>query len=261
MRSRNFKVRLLIGVAIALFFVLKRCSQREVNPYTGRTQTISMNSDEEIAIGLQSAPQMAQEYGGLYPNNQYQALVDQVGNQLGKNSIGKETPYKYEFHLLADNKTINAFALPGGQIFITYALFSKLENEDQLAGVLGHEIGHVLGRHSAERIAESQYWQGLATAGSVGADMGDLVAGIGQNTLLTNGRDDELESDDLGVLFMLKAGYKPEAMIGVMEILKASAGPNRVPEFKSTHPDPENRIEKIKEAISKYKKNPEIQGF
>ncbi len=253
MRSRNFKFRLLIGVAIALFFVVKRCSQQEVNPYTGRTQTISMSADKEIAIGLQSAPQMAQQYGGLHPNNQFQALVDNVGKKLVNNSIAKETPYQYEFHLLNDQNTINAFALPGGQIFITYALFSKLENEDQLAGVLGHEIGHVLGRHSAERIAETEYWQGLATAGSVGADIGDMVGSIGQNTLLTNGRGDELESDDLGVRFMIDAGYNPEEMIGVMEILKAAAGSNRVPEFQSTHPDPDNRIEKIQEAIKKYK--------
>lgn len=253
MRGKNLKIRLLIGVAIALFYVLKKCSQQEKNPYTGRVQTISMSTDKEIAIGLQSAPQMAQQHGGLHNNNQYQALVDQVGAKLVDNSIAKKTPYKYEFHLLADPNTINAFALPGGQIFITHALFSKLENEDQLAGVLGHEIGHVLGRHSAERIAESEYWQGLTTAGSVGADMGGLVSGIGQNTLLTNGRDDELESDELGVLFMLKAGYNPEEMIGVMEILKAAAGPNRVPEMQSTHPDPDNRIEKIHEAIKKYK--------
>ncbi|MFD2917354.1 M48 family metalloprotease [Psychroserpens luteus] len=253
MRGKNFKIRLLIGVAIALFFVVKRCSQREENPYTGRMQTISMSSNEEIQIGLASAPQMAQQHGGLHPNNEYQAMVDNVGNKLVDNSIARNTPYKYEFHLLADPNTINAFALPGGQVFITYALFSKLDNEDQLAGVLGHEIGHVLGRHSAERIAESEYWQGLATAGSVGADAGGLVSGIGQNTLLTNGRDDELESDDLGVKFMLKAGYDPEEMIGVMEILKAAAGPNRVPEMQSTHPDPENRIEKIRESIQKYK--------
>ncbi len=149
-------------------------------------------------------------------------------------------------------ETINAFALPGGQIFITYALFSQL-NEAQLAGVLGHEIGHVIGRHSAERIAESEFWQTLSTGASVGGDMGDLVGGIGQNTLLTNGRGDELESDDLGVLFMVQSGYDPYEMIKVMEILKTASGPNRVPEFQSTHPDPENRIEKIKESIAKYK--------
>jgi predicted Zn-dependent protease len=212
-----------------------------------------MTSEQEIAIGLNNKPQMTQQYGGLYPNDQYQALVDNVGNKLVDNSIARKTPYKYEFHLLADSNTINAFALPGGQIFITYALFKKLKNEDQLAGVLGHEIGHVLGRHSAERIAESEFWKTVSTGASVGADMGGLVGGIGQQTLLTNGRDDELESDDLGVLFMINAGYNPEEMIGVMEILKAAAGPNRVPEMQSTHPDPENRIEKIREAIRKYK--------
>lgn len=249
----NLKYRLLIGAAIALFFVFKRCSQQEVNPYTGRTQTISMSPENEIAIGLQSAPQMAQQHGGLHPNNQFQALVDNVGEKLVNNSIARETPYRYEFHLLNDPKTINAFALPGGQIFITYALFSQLENEDQLAGVLGHEIGHVLGRHSAERIAESEYWQGLTTAGAVGADMGGVIGSIGQNTLLTNGREDELESDDLGVKFMIAAGYNPQEMIGVMKILKAAAGPNRVPEFQSTHPDPDNRIEKIQESIEKYR--------
>jgi predicted Zn-dependent protease len=210
-----------------------------------------MTAEQEIAIGLQSAPQMAQQHGGLYPDEQLQALVDAVGNKLVNNSVARETPYQYEFHLLADDSTINAFALPGGQIFITYALFSQL-NEPQLAGVLGHEIGHVLGRHSAERIAESSFWQTLATGASVGGDMGNLVAGIGQNTLLKNGRGDELESDELGVLFMIESGYDPTEMITVMEILKSAAGPNRVPEFQSTHPDPENRIEKIKEAIEKY---------
>lgn len=253
MRRGNFKIRLLIGLAIIAFAFFKRCSSRETNPYTGRVQTINMSSEQEIAIGLQSAPQMAQHYGGLYPDERYQALVDNVGNKLVKSSVASQTPYNYEFHLLSDQQTINAFALPGGQIFITYALFSRLKNEDQLAGVLGHEIGHVLGRHSAERIAETEFWQTVSTGASVGADAGGLISGIGQQTLLTNGRDDELESDELGVKFMMDAGYNPEEMIGVMEILKAAAGPNRIPEFQSTHPDPDNRIEKIRDAIKKHK--------
>ena len=87
---------------------------------------------------------------------------------------------------------------------------------------------------------------------SVGGDMGELVQGLGQNTLLKNGRGDELESDDLGVLLMIQSGYDPYELVAVMKILKEAAGPNRVPEFQSTHPDPENRIEKIKEAIRKY---------
>jgi len=205
-----------------------------------------MTPEQEIAIGLQSAPQMAQQHGGLYPDQKWQALVDQVGNKLVESSIARDTPYQYEFHLLADPNTINAFALPGGQIFITYALFSKLENQDQLAGVLGHEIGHVLGKHSAERIAESEFWRTASMGATVGADMGGLVNGIGQNPLLKNGRGDALQSDDLGVRFMIRA-------IGVMQILKEAAGPNRVPEFQSSHPDPDNRIEKIRESIEKYR--------
>ena len=252
MRSRgSWKIRIFIGLAIVVFAFIQRWSNQETNPYTGREQTINMSSEQEIAIGLQSAPQMIQEFGGLYPDQRLQSLVDAVGKRLVQNSIARETPYQYDFHLLADSQTINAFALPGGQCFITYALFSQL-NEAQLAGVLGHEIGHVVGRHSAERVAESTFWQTLATGASVGADLGSVVGSVGQNTLLTNGRDDELESDELGVLFMIQAGYDPYEMIEVMRILKQAAGPNRVPEFQSTHPDPENRIEKIKAAIEKY---------
>ncbi len=251
MRRGNWKIRIFIGLAIVAFAFIQKCSNNEDNPYTGRSQHINMTTEQEIAIGLQSAPEIAQQHGGLYPDEKLQAYVDKVGNKLIQNSIAKDTPYSYDFHLLADEQTINAFALPGGQVFITYALFSKLD-ESQLAGVLGHEIGHVIGRHSAERIADSNFWQTLTMGASVGADMGQVVGNIGQNTLLTNGRDDELESDELGVLFMIQSGYDPNEMIKVMEILKAAAGPNRAPEFQSTHPDPENRIEKIKEAIEKY---------
>ncbi|MET1257690.1 M48 family metalloprotease [Flagellimonas sp. DF-77] len=253
MRSRgSWKIRIFIGLAIVAFAFIQRCNNKEENPYTGRVQNINMTADQEIAIGLQSAPDMAQQHGGLYPDQRMQAFVDAVGQKLVNSSIARETPYRYEFHLLADDRTINAFALPGGQCFITYALFKQL-NEAQLAGVLGHEIGHVIGRHSAERIAESSFWQTLTMGATVGADMGGLVQGIGQNTLLKNGRGDELESDDLGVFIMMQAGYDPYEMIKVMQILKEAAGPNRVPEFQSTHPDPENRIEKIKAAIEKYR--------
>jgi len=252
MRSRgSWKIRILIGLAIVAFAFIQRCNNKEENPYTGRVQNINMSAEQEIAIGLQSAPEVAQQHGGLYPDERMQAFVDAVGQKLVRNSIARETPYQYDFHLLADDRAINAFALPGGQCFITYALFKQL-NEAQLAGVMGHEIGHVIGRHSAERIAESSFWQTLTMGASVGGDMGGLVQGIGQNTLLTNGRGDELESDDLGVLLMIQSGYDPYEMIEVMKILKAAAGPNRVPEFQSTHPDPENRIGRIKEAIVKY---------
>lgn len=251
-RGGGMKLRLLIGVAVVAFALIKNCSSKEKNPYTGTVQSITMTPDQEIAIGLQHAPAMADQHGGLHPDMQLQAFIDQVGEKLVQNSMARETPYRYEFHLLRDEQTINAFALPGGQIFITYALLSKLENEDQVAGVLGHEIGHVLGKHSAERVAKSEMWQTISMGAEVGGGMGQAAGAIGQNILLGNGRDDELESDDLGVRFMIRAGYDPYEMIKVMQVLKAAAGPNRQPEFSSTHPDPDNRIEKIKESIDKY---------
>ncbi|MCF6351079.1 MAG: M48 family metalloprotease [Flavobacteriaceae bacterium] len=252
MRRGNLKIRLLLGAVIVIFAFVKKCDNQEVNPYTGKKQTINMTTDQEIAIGLQSAPGIAQQHGGLYPNQLDQDIVDKVGHKLINSSVARETPYRYEFHLLRDPNTINAFALPGGQIFITYALYSKLENEDQLAGVLGHEIGHVLGKHSAERIAEGSFWKTISMGASVGADMGGVASQIANSTLLKNGRGDELESDELGIKFMINAGYRPEEMIGVMKILKAASNGNRVPEHKSSHPDPENRIAHIKTAIRKY---------
>jgi len=254
MRRGGLKFRLLIGAAIVVFAFIKKCGNKTVNPYTNRVQNINMGPQQEIAIGIQSAPQMAQQHGGLHPDTKLQELIDDIGEKLVRSSMARETPYRYDFHLLADNKTINAFALPGGQIFITYALLSKLENKDQVAGVLGHEIGHVLGRHSAERIAESEFWKTISAGASVGADAGNIVNQYGNTTLLKNGREDELESDELGVLFMINAGYNPKEMISVMKVLKQAAGPNRVPEFKSSHPDPENRIQHIEEAIKKYQK-------
>ena len=172
------------------------------------------------------------------------------------NSVARETGYNWDFHLLADPQTVNAFALPGGQCFITVALASQLENEDQLAGVLGHEIGHVVARHSAQRITKQQLTQDLTGAAVIATgDYSTAQAAqmIGNLVSMKFGRDQELESDDLGVRFMIEAGYNPEEMIGVMKILKAAAGGQRQPEFFSTHPDPENRAEKIMESIRKYR--------
>jgi len=254
MRKRNFKLKLLLGAGIILFTLFNYYSNSDANQFTGKTQHISMEPQEEIAIGLQSAPHMAQQHGGLYPDQKFQALVDRVGQQLVNSSIAAQSPYKFDFHLLRDSKTINAFALPGGQIFITHALFARLENEDQLAGVLGHEIGHVIGRHSAERMAKEGLTQGLLSGVAVGFDPSTAqgAAAIANAINMSYGRDDELESDNLGVKIMIDAGYNPMALIGVMKILKSAAGPNRTPERMSTHPDPENRIEKIKEAIQEY---------
>lgn len=230
------------------------------NEFTGRTQRLKFGSpQEEIALGLQSAPSMIREMGGQSRDAAGQALVDKVGQKLVRSTLARQTPYQFDFHLLADSQSINAFALPGGQIFITEALFRLLKTEDQLAGVLGHEIGHVVGRHSNEQMATSGLWSGIAQGVGVllsdgqsnsGAQVGQMIA---QMRIMKFGRDDELESDALGVRFLIEAGYDPEGMIGVMEILANAARGNRQPEMLSTHPNPENRAGKIRELIAKHK--------
>ncbi|HMX42016.1 MAG TPA: M48 family metallopeptidase, partial [Saprospiraceae bacterium] len=233
-----------------------------VNDITGETQHISMSTEQEIAMGLQSAPQMIAEMGGEVRGTQHDDLVRRVGQRLVESTDASKTVYngQFEFHLLADQQTINAFALPGGQVFITAALYSRLKNEDQLAGVLGHEIGHVVARHSAQRLAQMELAQGLTGAVSMATydpsnpNGGYLAQMVANMLTMKYGRDQELQSDDLGVRFMIQAGYDPEQLVEVMEILKQASGPNRVPEFQSTHPDPDNRKEKILEAIQKYRK-------
>ena len=256
MQKGGTSMKLIIAAAIVIFSLIKYFSSSEVNEITGEKQYISLTKDDEIAMGINSAPQMAQEFGGLSQNPQYQQLVKQVGAKVVNNSDAKKTNYPFQFYVLADNRTVNAFALPGGPIFITEALLTRLQSEDQLAGVLGHEVGHVIARHSAEQMSKQELSQGIAGAAGVAAGDANSVyyAQVVANMVnMKYGRDDELESDDLGVRFMIQAGYNPEALIGVMDILEEASGGSQVPEFQSTHPSPSNRREKIKAAIEKYR--------
>ena len=250
------KGTLVIGLILAGVALFKYCSNTQFNEVTGENQHVSISMDQEVKLGLNSAPHMAAQHGGLYADERAQAFVDQVGNRLVQRSDAKDLEYRYDFHLLADERSVNAFALPGGQVFITYALFSRLDNEDQLAGILGHEIGHVVARHGAERIAKQELTQGLTGAAVIASgDYSTAQAAqmIGNLVGMKYGREQELESDDLGVRFMYQAGYDPRALIEVMQILKEAAGDQqRQPEFFSTHPNPENRVERIMEAIRKY---------
>jgi len=250
--------RLIIAGVVALVSLMSYFGSRQDNPVTGETQYIGITVEQEIALGLQAAPQMAEEFGGLDPNQQDQAVLDQIGNTLVQSSVAARTPYEYEFHLLEDDQTINAFALPGGQIFITRALYNKLQTEGELAGVLGHEIAHVVARHSAEHIAKAELTQGLTGAAVLAtydpnnpasAGSAQVAALIGQLINLKFGRDDELESDFLGVCFLNDSGYDPSELIGVMQVLAESRQGEQPPEFFSTHPDPGNRIQRIQEAI------------
>lgn len=258
-------IKFLIALVLAGFALCKYYGTTSFNEITGEKQHIALSPEQEIALGLQSAPQMAQEMGGLSRNQQAAGIVKQVGQRIVQNSAARQTPYQYDFHLLADPRTINAFALPGGQIFITEGLLVRLStdgqslNEDMLAGVLGHEVGHVVARHSAERMSQMELAQGLtgavtmATYDPSNPNMAYIAQSVANMITMKYGREQELQSDNLGVRFMLEAGYNPEYLIQVMEVLKQAAGPNRTPEFQSTHPDPENRQAEIQRAIQEWR--------
>jgi predicted Zn-dependent protease len=250
--------RLLTALVVAAVAIIGYYASRQVNPVTGEKQAIAISPQQEVVLGLQSAPQMAQQFGGEDPDPAARRLVQEVGERVHSRSRASQTPYEYHFTLLADPETVNAFALPGGPIFITRGLFRRLQTEGQLAGVLGHEIGHVAGRHTSEQMAKSQLFQGLIGAAGVAASdsghgqqavaIGQMVAQMAQ---LQYGRQDELQADTLGVDFMSEAGYDPREMEGVMKILESASGGQRQPEFMSSHPDPGNRIGVIQAEIEK----------
>jgi predicted Zn-dependent protease len=253
----SFKGRIAIAIIIALVGVVTYFSKTETNPITGEKQRVSLSVDQEITLGLQAAPELIQEMGGEARDSKLNAYIDKVGNKILNNTEAGKSPFQFEFYLLADNKTVNAFALPGGQVFITMGLYKLLKSEDQLAGILGHEIGHVINRHGSEHMAKQELTQQLVQATQVasgGYDQGMIAQYVGQMVNMKYGRDDEIESDKYGVKYLIESGYKPEAMIEVMEILNEAAGENKSPEFLSSHPNPENRIQKIKEYIEQYKK-------
>ena len=246
--------RLVIALVIALMAIVTYFSSTTENPLTGEKQRVALSPEQEIALGYKSAPQMAAQMGGLSQNEKARALVRQVGERLVARSFAAKSPYKFSFHVLGDARTVNAFALPGGPIFITEGLLRLLKSEGELAGVLGHEIGHVIARHSSERLAKQQLTQGLLGALVVGsgdystAQIGQVVGGM---INMRYGREDELESDSLGIRIMAEGGYDPRAMVRVMEVLAQASGGSRQPEFMSTHPAPENRAARLKEEISK----------
>ncbi len=253
-------MRILVGIVIAAFPMLTYWCNREYNPVTGENQHVNMSADQEIALGLQAAPQMAAQYGGRHPDQQAVAKVKEFGQRIVQNTKARETPYAFDFHLLADENTVNAFALPGRQIFITAGLLRRLQTEGQVAGVLGHEVGHVVARHSAEQTVKSKLTQGLSGATAVAtydpenpssASTAAAAAMVGRHLNLKYGRDDELESDRLSVAFTAQAGYDPRSMIGVMEILAQAGGGGGGPEIFQTHPNPENRNTRLQQAIGK----------
>jgi predicted Zn-dependent protease len=253
-------LRLLFGAAIALFGIVTYFMHTSINPVTGEKQHVSMSPSQEIALGLQSAPEMAAQMGGeAADSDPRQQEVSKVGLSVAMHSDAAISKYPFQYHLLNDMQTVNAFALPGGQVFITRALYDKLADEAELAGVLGHETGHVVERHSAQQIEQSQLGQtlvmatGVATSDQRNGYSAMMLSQIADQMIqLKFSRGDESQADQRGLEYMTEAGYDPRAMIDVMKILQQLSAGGNTPEFMQTHPDPGNRIQAIQDWLDQH---------
>lgn len=265
-RSSSWKLRLIIAAALAAFALFSYYGRPgDRNKITGEVERVAMPEEEqEEALGLQAVREMAAQHGGASRDpgatqdvksmgaRLLQGLQDLINQKQQETGEEFENPYHFDFHLLADRQTVNAFALPGGQVFITQALFDRLETPGQLAGVLGHEIGHVIERHGNKRMAKSQLFAGLAAAaGAAGGDANSarMAQAVAQMVQMKYGREDELESDKWGVRLCVLAGYDPHAMVGLMRVLEESSPGGGPPEMMSTHPKPANRVQYIEDVI------------
>lgn len=258
---RCIRLRATTG-ALLLALGLAAAPACQYNPATGERQFNLISLQNEIALGAEAMTQLEGQYGGEVQNTAIRQYVSDVGESIAQHvEHTDEVDYRelpWEFTLL-DSDVINAFALPGGKVFITVGLASRLNSEAQLAAVLGHEIGHVTARHGGQRISAAmgiQLGTELAARAAGAADSQliqeavPLVVGAGgQGYLLKYSREQELEADDLGMRYMSRAGYDPRGMLEVMHVLKAASGGASQPEFLSTHPLPDTRIRKAEERL------------
>ncbi|MEO0350906.1 MAG: M48 family metallopeptidase [Cyanobacteria bacterium P01_A01_bin.15] len=249
--------RLFFGFLFVVFGLLNYWGNVSYNPITDENQRIALSPEQEVVIGQQGRQDVITQMGGLHPSSALQAYIAQIGQQVLNQSQASQSSYPFEFHLLDAPDTINAFALPGGQIFVTTGLLKALDTESQLAGVLGHEIGHVVARHGAEHLARQQLGAILVNAVGIaasderqgGQQAAAIAQAVNQMVGLNYSREDELESDRLGFEFMIAANYNPEGIVELMQVFESAESQGRPPEFLSTHPDPGNRVSRLQNII------------
>ncbi len=242
-RTVESGLRLLAAAAVAA--LVAGCS---VNPATGERQLTLISESQEIQMGREADQEVSAQLG-LYADESAQSYVSSLGQALAAQSERPNLPWSFK---VVDDPIVNAFALPGGFIYITRGIMAHLSSEAELVAVLGHEIGHVTGRHSVERLSKAQIAQvGLGVGMIVSPEFrqfGDL-AQMGMGLLfLKYSRDDERQADDLGLRYSLRGGYDAREMPEVFTVLKRvgeMAGAGGIPNWLATHPDPEERRQRI----------------
>jgi predicted Zn-dependent protease len=255
MRCSNAARRALVALACVGVLGLMGC---ETNATTGRKQLKALTRDQEVALGAAEAPKMTDQFGGEVKDARLRSYIDEVGQKI-KDQTEVDGPTRRWSYTLLDSDVINAFALPGEKVFITRGLADKLTTEAQLAGVLGHETGHVMARHTSERLAQSQYTSivtsvlgtlaGAAVKNQTAAQALPTIIGAGGQTLVLKfSREQETEADELGMRYMTKAGYNPKGQLEVMQVLDRESGSGGI-EWLQTHPLPKTRIDHVRELL------------
>ncbi len=243
------------GLLVLCLLGLTGCA---VNPVTGNSDFVMMSEQQELALGRQYNQEILKQQP-RYADEKLQTYVQQVGQRIASNSHRSNLNYQFT---VIDNPDINAFALPGGYIYINRGLLGYLNSEAELAAVLGHEVGHVTARHSVRQQSQAQAWGilGQVVAAGTGVGMaGDLTNVLGSAVVSGYGRDMELESDGLGAQYLARSGYDPQAMIEVVKVLKAQedfardqalkegkeAPPSGYHGLFDTHPDNDTRLQQV----------------
>jgi len=223
------------------------------NPATGKKQLMLVSEAQEIAMGKEADQEAIGAYG-LYPDPKVQAYVERLGKGLAAKSERPDLPWSFK---VVDDPTVNAFALPGGYIYVTRGIMAHLRSEAELVAVLGHEIGHVTGRHSASQMSKQTLAMGGLVLGMAVKPELQQFAGLAQQSLgllfLKFGRDDENQADELGLRYMTRQAYDPKEMLevfGVLDGVTRAEGGGRMPDWLSTHPSPGNRTARIQGQIA-----------
>jgi predicted Zn-dependent protease len=233
-----------------------------VNPATGNRQfTALMSSDKEAQDGAKEYKQISAIYGTRYDNTPLQAYLNSVGQKVAAKAERQDVTYRF---FILDTPRVNAFALPGGYVYATRGLLALANSEDELAGVLAHEVGHIAGRHLAERYSQRILTSlgAAALAVTLGSTDASQALDIGANLLAVQySRDQETEADRLGVRYLAKAGYDPQAMAHFLEDMDryekletqlSGAGSMGLSDFFSTHPQTSDRVAQAEADAAKY---------
>lgn len=248
-RPASTRVRALLALAPAL--LLGACA---TNPVTGKNELALISAQQEVQIGQQAAQEAVQQMG-VVEDADLQAYVSRLGRQLAARSERPELPWTFT---VVDDPTPNAFALPGGPIFVTRGLLVLMTSEAQLASVLGHEIGHVTARHSVNQMSKQQLAQLGLGLGAILVPGGDQLAGLASQGLgllfLKYGRDDERQADELGFKYALNEGYDVREMAKVFLALQRASqlegGGQKIPDWAASHPAEPERIANVERRVA-----------